>query len=649
MAPQTVDSDAPPFAQPGKARDLSHANPVCIEIPITVQGSRNVPPGAASAPVPQPFVEETRTVLAFELGAVLRMSETTVAGQILILKNTRLNREAACRVVNYKARENVKGYVEIEFLEPAPGFWGIDFPAPPAGRSTPALELQKSGAPRLSAPVPALQAPQPAAKSQNNGVPLLPDLLPAESQSRTVSALEASPTSLFGWEAPAQTETAKPAAAPPAIEKAAQPVKPPSRPAEDPTSLSGLLDSLTPLGEQVLLGKNPGAASATNSSIRKTPVPVPSAMPAFPGTSVPSKPSPRKSTDFSLQVSAEMTGSESLSSPTASPSPDFERPSPVSSTESVFSSLPKKNHSSAVLGGPIFSAGESELTIAATSGSKTWLIVWAIAVVIAVGSGLGYYRFHSRVHAPVPQAVAATVPAPPPSSPHDVTAPVDTTAGTTATQPAPGEMDSLPVAAPAPSTAQSPDAEPASSPAHNVTTRTATPPAATHSVAAPPPAPAPAAPLPVQRNQTPANLKMSSPSVSSTSRAPSEDAPSISRDVPGAIPGGAANGIGGIAPSDSQPTAPPRPKTDIHEPKLISSVSPAYPEIARRQNVQGDVVVDLLVDETGKVADAKVISGPSLLREAALESLRKNKYNPATLDGKPASAHVTVTVHFKTM
>jgi len=649
MAPQTVDSDAPAFAQPGKARDLSHANPVCIEIPVTVQGSRNVPPGAASAPVPQPFIEETRTVLAFELGAVLRMSQTTVAGQILILKNTRLNREAACRVVNYKARENVKGYVEVEFLEPAPGFWGIEFPAPHASRPTPAVEQPKSDAPRLSAPVPALQAPQPAAKSQNNGVPLLPDLLPADSQSRAVSPQEASPTSLFGWEPPAQTETGKPAAAAPTIEKAAQPAKPPSRPAEDPTSLSDLLDSLTPLGEQVLLGKNQSTANAANSSIRKTPVPVPSPLPAFPGTPAPSKPSPRKSTDFSLQVSAEMTGSESLARAAATPSPDFERPSPAQSAEPVFSSLPKKQHSTAILGGPIFSAGETELTIAPTSGGKTWLIVGAIAVVIAAGAGFGYYRFHYRVHAPAAQTIVATAPAPPPPSPHDVTAPVDTSAGTTAAQPTSEATDSLPAAAPAPSPILDPATEPAASPVHNATAHTPAVPAATHSVAVQPPVAAPAAPQPAQHSQTPANLKMRSPSTSSTSRAPSEDAPTISAEVPGAIPGGAAGGIGGIGQSDSQPAEPPRPRTDFHEPRLISSVAPKYPDIARRQNVQGDVVVDLLVDENGKVAEAKVVSGPGLLREAALESLRQNKYNPATLDGKASSAHITVTVHFKTM
>ena len=562
MAPQTVDSDAPPFAQPGKARDLAHANPVCIEIPVTVQGSRNIPPGAATAPVPQPFIEETRTVLAFEQGAVLRMSETTVTGQILILKNTRLNREAACRVVNYKARENVKGYVEVEFLEPAPGFWGIEFPAPHAGHSTPAAEPMKSvDAPRLSAPTPTLQSQQPAATAQKTGVPLLPDLLPADSQNKTVSAREPSPSSLFGWEPPSvQPVTAKPAVEPPlASEKTARPVGEQSRSAADPTSLSDLLDSLTPLGEQVLLGKNP-AQGSSSPSLRKTPPPLPSAFPTIPGTPASNRPAERKSAELSLQLPGDTLGAGSPVKTPAHPTPDFELPTQSASSEPSFSSLPRKQQSAAVLGGPIFSAGESDLTSSPASGSKTWLIVGAIAVLVAAGSGFGYYRFHSRFHAPNAQTVAVTAPAPPPPSPHDVTAPVDATPDASASQPSPEPTNSLPTAAPAPTTSTTPAAEPAPPPAQEVTTHTATPPAATHATAAqPPPAPAPAVPQPTPRNQTPANLKMSSPSTSSTSRAPTDDAPSISGDVPGAIPSGVSGGIAGIAQPNSQtgPAATP--------------------------------------------------------------------------------------------
>jgi len=649
MAPQTVDFEAPPFAQPGRGRDLARASPVCIEIPVTVQGSRQSPKGAAEAPVPQPFVEETRTVLAFEQGAVLRMSETTAPGQILILKNLRMNREAACRVVNYKARENARGYVEVEFLEPAPGFWGIEFPAPRTDRSTPAAEQLNPAAPRLSAPPPAPQSPKSAGKSQSiGGVPLLPDLLSPESPTSLVSSREPSPSSLLGLEPPKAPPAApQPGAAPSsATEKEARPAVQQRPQVQDPVSLTDLLDSLTPLGEQVLLGKGLGQGTAS-SSLRKTPVP--GASSPFPGPPAPDKPVERKSQDFSLQVPAEsVRAEESQAQSAAHPSPEFERPSP--SAGPIFSSLPRQ-HSTAVLGGPIFSAGEPEPTSARSSGRKTLSIAAVIALLVAGAGGLGYYRLHSRLRAPANPiaAAAATPPVLPASSPHDVTAPVDTT-DTSAPQPEPSATDLAPAPAPAsastPASAATPAAGTASTTAHVATVHVASAPSATEANSAPTPSPAPAAAEPAPRNQPPANLKMSAPTVTSTSRASSEEAPDIAGDVPGTSSNGQSNGVGGIVQSNSQPAAPPAPRSEYVQPELISSVPPVYPDLARNQSIRGDVVVDLLVDETGNVVQVRVVSGPALLRAAAVEALRKNKYKPATLDGKATSAHVMVTIHF---
>jgi hypothetical protein len=92
------------------------------EIPITVQGSRNTR-------IPQPFLEETYTAVVFANGAVLRLLEVVTHGQIIIIQNVRLKQEAACRVVSFKPSASVEGNAEVEFIQPAPGFWGIDFPA----------------------------------------------------------------------------------------------------------------------------------------------------------------------------------------------------------------------------------------------------------------------------------------------------------------------------------------------------------------------------------------------------------------------------------------------------------------------------------------------------------------------------------------
>ena len=61
----------------------------------------------------------------------------------------------------------------------------------------------------------------------------------------------------------------------------------------------------------------------------------------------------------------------------------------------------------------------------------------------------------------------------------------------------------------------------------------------------------------------------------------------------------------------------------------------------------GDVTLDALVDESGNVLDVKVIAGPLLLRDAAMEALRQWKYEPARLDGQPTPMHLTVTVKFQ--
>ena len=81
--------------------------------------------------------------------------------------------------------------------------------------------------------------------------------------------------------------------------------------------------------------------------------------------------------------------------------------------------------------------------------------------------------------------------------------------------------------------------------------------------------------------------------------------------------------------------------------RLVHAVLPSYPQIARSSRVAGDVTLDALVDESGNVLDVKVIAGPLLLRDAAMEALRQWKYEPARLDGQPTPMHLTVTVKFQ--
>lgn len=85
----------------------------------------------------------------------------------------------------------------------------------------------------------------------------------------------------------------------------------------------------------------------------------------------------------------------------------------------------------------------------------------------------------------------------------------------------------------------------------------------------------------------------------------------------------------------------------VSAPKLIHRVQPIYPALAATNRVEGDVEVEALIDQTGKVTSTKAISGPVLLRRAAMDAVRQWRYSPALLDGKPISTQYKVTVSFR--
>ena len=111
-----------------------------------------------------------------------------------------------------------------------------------------------------------------------------------------------------------------------------------------------------------------------------------------------------------------------------------------------------------------------------------------------------------------------------------------------------------------------------------------------------------------------------------------------------------ADSLGGLATANNQPAAPAAPVAvggDVRQAKLISSVQPAYPAMAKAQHVSGAVTIDALIDANGRVTTMKVISGPTLLQEAAKDALKQWKYEPAMLDGKAVPMHLTVTLQFR--
>jgi TonB family protein len=81
--------------------------------------------------------------------------------------------------------------------------------------------------------------------------------------------------------------------------------------------------------------------------------------------------------------------------------------------------------------------------------------------------------------------------------------------------------------------------------------------------------------------------------------------------------------------------------------ELETQVGAIYPPQARQMGQHGTVVLEALVGPDGSVKDVKVVSGPPLLRQAAIDSVRRWKYHPFRLNGKKVSAQTQVEVEFK--
>jgi len=66
--------------------------------------------------------------------------------------------------------------------------------------------------------------------------------------------------------------------------------------------------------------------------------------------------------------------------------------------------------------------------------------------------------------------------------------------------------------------------------------------------------------------------------------------------------------------------------------KTKSKVEPTYPELARKMNLSGTVKIEVVVAPNGTVKEAKLIGGHPVLGTAALEAVRKWRFEPAPTD-----------------
>ena len=729
MAPTAKDVDVtnPSSATPGsrpasigaQEDNAGKPQPVPLEVPVTVNGARTV----EGSDKREPFSETTQTVLVFGNGAVIRLASSVAAGQLLFLTNDKTKKEVVCQVVKSKNYRNVSGYVELEFTESVPGFWGVRFPgervpAQPAAAAPAAIAKPTpptAPAPKISAPAassipqhvetklaPVPPAPPPAA-------PFTTSALNSEGRSALNLPRAAEPKHVTTLPNPTQHSTSAPISAPPhsVLPKA-------------PGLTDGLGSGLTSSAR--LSESKPLASVAPKGS--QTPVVTQSSsdmlrreserlqeqlasmlfaaeVPATPAhaTSVPPPANKPPVAEFSskvIEIAKPQTPAARVVPPTKSAPvhlqsslddeevkiPSWLEPLARNAATQAQNELSAKEESANahqviefevqdVSAPPVAQVEEvpetsepirgrhleeesSDQPLGISQIKNKGVLIGAIAagILVLAAGGTWYARQSSAPASPVQQAPAAALAAAPAAAPVEVTP--------NATQPAPRGRNSAETPGPNRSNINSAPVAQSQNPPSQVNSQSITPASdvtkipADKNIAAELSAYKKLAepPQPAVKKPTLGEVHLAAPKSNRNAIAPEagEAEAALSLNPGQATPAGDGLGGGLSVGNSKQPVAPAAPVAiggDANPARLLSSIPPTYPSLAKTQRIEGAVRIDALIEPTGRVSSMKVVSGPVLLHQAAMDALRQWKYQPATLNGKPVPMHLTVTVQFR--
>jgi len=176
----------------------------------------------------------------------------------------------------------------------------------------------------------------------------------------------------------------------------------------------------------------------------------------------------------------------------------------------------------------------------------------------------------------------------------------------------------------------------------------------------PPPAPPPAAPAPkVQTKSEMLSRKLEAPS-----RIPKETSQVNEAAIPESIlavadvealssriPGGIGNIIDSVGTGRTAVVKPPAPislkvSSGMMAGNLLVKTLPQYPAIPKAAHIQGTVVLQATISKSGSIQNLRVISGPPLLHQAAMDAVRSWRYKPYLLNGEPVEVETTINVVF---
>jgi protein TonB len=172
----------------------------------------------------------------------------------------------------------------------------------------------------------------------------------------------------------------------------------------------------------------------------------------------------------------------------------------------------------------------------------------------------------------------------------------------------------------------------------------------------PPPLPPRTAPAPkVQTKSEILNAGLQAPSripahieaVNESAMPPSLQASAIDSGAPRGL-GNIFDGIGTGPPIivRQAPTKPLPISRGVMAGNLLSSTIPQYPAIPKAAHIQGVVVLQATISKTGSIENLRVVSGPPMLRQAAIDAVQTWRYKPYLLNGDPVEVETTINVVF---
>ncbi len=651
----TATTAAPTSAPPKNATATGatlRADALSLEVPVKVHGSRATEVARGVAPHTEPFEEETGTMIVFPHGGVLRMSTAVTVSQMLVVTNLKTRQDAICRVIKVRTFSNMQGYVEVEFTHQQPGYWGVHFPSEgpaqtvePAPASPPAApavipEAPKNPAPVQAAPTPFVAPPAPPAAITPAAfvAPAPVATTPVQPPAATIAPVAFHPPAPVSPAPPSKPEPtfasfgtqekvqlfASPTLVP-AAERVAQssPVTPvharpePVLPTFNPETLESIpahdAHSVAPIDLLAAPQAAPPPSSLTMSELRGDQRGIAIAPPA----------------DASLAVATPDHATADA--------PD----APAQSSRAVFGSFSggtslSGGHAVSVdaFGARLDAGHEAGADQPRASRGNSWMLIAACVSLLfaTVVGGVLYFRPHTAAPArsgaassnspAVPQPLAFQTPATVP----DAGTPEVMPAHNSATHP-------VPIVAQAPaltpsivvsgndSSSEGPRIVP--KPASNLAPGTIKGASEDHPVSTP---------------RSDADEAVQAPSLDAASADNSSNA--------GALSGIVSSNVAAPAAPELQQEGPIKVGGNVKEPRLVYRVMPEYPLVAKQAGIQGDVVVKTTIDDKGNVVNMQVVSGPALLRGAALASLRRWRYEPSTLNGQPISIQMLVTLKF---